>query len=260
MNSRPEIVVFESDEDMHAFVIREWGKIASEAVARRGYFAVAISGGKTPVPLLRRLSGADGKLPWDKTHLFLVDERIVPYSHPDSNWGMVSATLVKPTGIPVENCHPILVEDPVPEISAARYERDIMYFFGSRQKGVPVFDLVLLGIGEDGHVASLFPGNQAVREAKRLVAAVIPGDARHARITLTLPVINHAENVFALVSGRSKSRIMNRVLVQRDKHLPSTLVKPVRGNLVIIMDPEAASELPSEMIHRVPQQNETSDK
>jgi 6-phosphogluconolactonase len=245
---------------MDDFVIREWAKIAIDAVDRKGYFAVAVSGGKTPVPLFLKLSDADGKLPWDKTHLFLVDERIVPYSHPDSNWGMVSAMLVKQAGIPPENCHPILVEDPLPEISAVRYERDIMHFFGSRGKGVPVFDLVLLGIGEDGHTASLFPGNQAVRESKHLVTAVILDDTRHARITLTLPVINHAENVLALVSGKNKAGIMKRVLVQRDKYLPPTQVNPVRGKLVFVMDRESASELPPEMIRRVLQQNEPSGK
>jgi len=236
---------------MDDFVIREWNRIAISAVARRGYFAVAVSGGKTPVSLFRKLSEADGKLPWDKTHLFLVDERIVPYSHPDSNWGMLSATLVKPAGIPAENCHPILVEDPLPEISAARYEKDIMHFFGSRPKDVPAFDLVLLGIGEDGHTASLFPGNQAVRESKHLVAAVILDDARHARITLTLPAINRAGNVLALVSGKSKAGIVKRVLLQRDRHLPATLVNPVAGDLIFVLDREAAAELPVDMTREI---------
>lgn len=259
MGSRPEIAVFETGEAINAFVIAEWKRIAVSAVSRKGYFAVAVSGGKTPVPLYRKLADANGELPWDKTHLFLVDERIVPYTHSDSNWGMVSATLVKPTGIPAENCHPILVEDPVPELSAARYEKELLRFFGSRQADVPVFDLILLGIGSDGHTASLFPGSPALGESRRLAIAVILDDTRHARITLSLPVINHAENVLALVSGQSKSGIMKRVLIQRDKHLPSTLVNPVRGNLVFVMDREAASELPLEMIPSVSQQNEPFD-
>lgn len=258
MDRTLQALVFGTTGEMDAFVIGEWEKIALGAVARKGRFAVAVSGGKTPVPLFRKLSETEGRLPWDRTHLFLVDERIVPYSHPDSNWGALSAALVKPAGIPAENCHPIFVEDPVPEITAARYERDILHFFGSQQKGYPVFDLVLLGIGEDGHTASLFPGNQAVREAKRLVAAVILDTTRHARITLTLPVINHAENVVALVSGKNKSGIMKRVLLQRDRHLPTTLVNPLHGNLLFVLDSEAASELPSGIIHRMPEQHETS--
>ena len=129
MDCRPEILVFETAEDINAFVIAEWKKIAVRAVSRKGYFAVAVSGGRTPILLYRKLADTNGELPWDKTHLFLVDERIVPYSHPDSNWGMVSATLAKPAGIPVENCHPIPVEDPVPEISASRYEKEITHFF-----------------------------------------------------------------------------------------------------------------------------------
>lgn len=248
MDTHRQVLVFGTIEEMDDFMIREWERIACDAVGRKGWFAVAVSGGKTPIPLFRKLSDADGRLPWDKTHLFLVDERIVPYSHPDSNWGMVSDSLVRPAGIRSENCHPILVEDPVPEISAARYEKDILQFFGARLEKVPAFDLVLLGIGEDGHTASLFPGTTAARESKRFVAAVILDDTRHARITLTLPVINHAKNVIALVSGKSKADIMKSVLVQKDRRLPSSLVNPAGGNLVFVLDREAAAQLPDDII------------
>jgi len=241
MNSALQVHIFDTEKEITNFMVEKWKEICDESIALKGRFSVALSGGKTPTALYRELASARCALPWGRTHIFLVDERFVPYTHRDSNFGMISGFL-NPAGIPFENLHPMPTDGPTPEISADRYEHGLRVFFRQPQEGIPEFDLVILGLGDDGHTASLFPGNPALKESKRLVA-VVPEGPVHKRLTLTLPVINKAKSIIFLVLGKSKAAMLKRVLRGKDTSLPAALVKPEHGDLLLVADREAASEL-----------------
>jgi len=234
-----EYLIVETADDMWQLVAERWREASSRAAEKRGFFAVALSGGKTPVGFYRHLSAVGG-LQWNTTHLFLADERFVPPGSPESNYGMLRETLLNRIPIPSCNVHPVVTETPSPAVSAERYEEELRTFFSLPEDVIPEFDLILLGIGEDGHTASLFPGTEALKEKRRLVAPVKLGPALHDRITLTLPVINNARNIFFLVSGRRKRVVMRKLRQGHDRTLPAAMVVPQKGNLIFLMDREAA--------------------
>jgi 6-phosphogluconolactonase len=225
---------------MCAYLLVSWQSIFRDAVERRGLFTVALSGGETPRDFYRRLSGIGNPM-WNNTHIFLVDERFVPFTHSESNFGMLNDLLLSGVDIRDKNCHPIPVEESSPERSAKKYEQEIRQFFGLRESELPEFDLILLGIGEDGHTASLFPGDDAVDDAMHLAQAVFHGSSRCGRITLTLPVLNNARNVMFLVMGEKKSRVLRKV-IENDDSLPASRVRP-KGTLTFVVDQQAASGL-----------------
>lgn len=240
MNSgSAEYLVFEKTGDIWRFMEEKWSAISSSAIEKKGYFTAALSGGKTPVGFYEHLSTVRG-LPWDKTHIFVVDERFVPQGSTDSNYGMLTETLLNRIPIPAGNIHPITTDTSSITASAEKYEEELRAFFKLPEDGLPEFDLVLLGMGEDGHTASLFSGTEALKERERLVVPVMLGTALHDRITLTLPVINHALNIFFLVSGRRKKVLMRKLRQGHDRTLPASMVRPENGTLMFLMDREAA--------------------
>jgi 6-phosphogluconolactonase len=229
---------------MADFIIAKWHEISSEAIRERGYFAVALSGGKTPVPLYRKLAKEQGEImPWDKTHVFLVDERFVALTDSDSNYRMIRETLLDAVPIPSGNVHFVQTGLADPVEAAGRYGADLAGFFRLPKGIFPEFDLILLGLGEDGHTASLFPGSPTLNEKKRLVSAVILGGEMHNRITLTLPVLNNARNVFFCVTGKVKARVLRDVVEKRRASFPASLVSPERGRLLFLADAEAGGLL-----------------
>ena len=139
--------------------------------------------------------------------------------------------------------HPVPVDHADPHVSARIYEDDIRAFFHAAPGAMPRFDLILLGIGEDGHTASLFPGTPLLGDTTHAVGAVAEGEGRTGRVTLTLPVINNASEVVVLVTGTSKAPIVRRVIEERDTRLPASLIAPTEGRLSFLCDREAASEL-----------------
>jgi len=194
---------------------------ARQCVAERGRFTLVASGGATPKPLYRLL-GAPGfaeRMPWRQTHLFWGDERCVAADHPDSNFRMVKEELLVP-GLPsAAAVHRMQGEMP-PEKGAAAYEKELRIFFSNDQDesiAWPVFDLVLLGLGSDGHTASLFPGSPALAEQTRWVTATSPGalDPQVDRLTLTIPAINNGAQVIFLVAGKKKKALVDRILADR---------------------------------------------
>ncbi len=244
MSNRRFTFVFEDPEKMAEFAIAKWRDISSEAIRLRGYFAVALSGGKTPVDFYRRLAGRGGAGPrWRKTHVFLVDERFVPDTDKDSNFRMIKETLLDSVRIPGKNIHYIQTDLTDPASAAERYENDIAFFFGLSGGALPEFDLVMLGIGTDGHTASLFPDSAAVREKKRLAIATSAGRKKHMRITLTLPVLNRARNVIFFAAGREKAKVLRAVVKEMDSSLPASLVSPESGRLLFLADSDAGSLL-----------------
>jgi len=239
--NQKELLVFSGIEEIAEFFVVEWQRISEIAIRGDGSFNVALSGGRTPVRVYERLSELKAYPYWDSTHIFLVDERHVPFDHPDSNYHMIRQTLLDHIEIPEENIHPIPVATHSPEESARRYESEIRSFFRLRDKGLPRFNLILLGIGEDGHIASLFPATSSFKEEDRLIITTTPPEPyRHKRITITLPVINNAENIIFVVTGEGKSGVLRRVILEQDRQLPATLVRPAGGRLIFLTDRASA--------------------
>jgi 6-phosphogluconolactonase len=237
------LFIFDNKDRMAEFMIRKWEEIAKESIEKKGYVVAALSGGKTPVTFYKTLAEEREMLPWHRTHLFLVDERFLPFDDENSNYRMLRETLLSKIEIPEENIHPIPTGRSTPFVSADAYEEDLKTFFRLRSGQFPRFDLVLLGIGEEGHTASLFPGSPLLNEKDRLAVAVILDEISHHRITLTLPVINHAKEVFFLVSGEEKAPVLEKVLNKRDSFLPASMINPDEGKLFFLSDSEAASEV-----------------
>jgi 6-phosphogluconolactonase len=179
-------------------------------------------------------------VPWPRVHLFWADERCVPQDHPESNYKLVYDACLSKVSLPSENIHRIRGEEE-PAKAARVYEGDLRRFFGG---GVPVFDLLLLGAGEDGHTASLFPGSPSLHETTRVALPVYLERPKRDRVTLTLPVLNRAAHVLFLASGRAKAEVVSEILeggnVQR---YPAGLVQPVKGDVIWLIDREAAGKL-----------------
>jgi len=241
MKSWQNLLIFDNQDQMSGFMVRKWKEISEKAIERKGVFVAAVSGGKTPVNFYQTLAENKGMLSWDKTHLFLADERFLPFEDEDSNYRLLRKTLFDKIEIPEENIHPVPTGRSTPQISARAYEEDLRIFFKLGLNQYPEFDLILLGIGEDGHTASLFPGSAVLKERDAFAAAVILDETKHHRITLTLPVINHAGQVVFLVSGKRKASVLEKVVSQKDLSLPASMVNPDGGTLFFLSDSEAAS-------------------
>jgi 6-phosphogluconolactonase len=237
------IFIFDSEDQMSEFMTRKWEEISEGAIQRKAYFAAGLSGGKTPVHFYQRLADWDGRSFWERAHLFLVDERFLSFDNEDSNYRMLRETLFEKVPIPQENIHPIPTEKRSLEISATEYEEDLRKFFKVSKGQYPVFDLLLLGIGEDGHTASLFPGSDALKERTHLTSAVLLDEVRHHRITLTLPVINYGEHVIFLVKGKNKAPVLRKIINREDPSLPASMLQPKSGKLLFLIDREASSQL-----------------
>ncbi len=237
------VLIFDHEDQLLKFLIEKWEDISNKGIERRGYFVVGLSGGKTPIVFYQKLAKWDSKSSWERTHIFLVDERFVSFDDKDSNYRMLRDTLFGKILIPQENIHPIPTEKRSLEASAKEYEADLIKFFKISGGQYPAFDLILLGIGEDGHTASLFPGSKALSERKRLTAAVVLDEMRHDRITLTLPVINYAEHVIFFVTGENKAPVLKKIIAGDDPSLPASMVRPKSGNLLFVIDRGASSQL-----------------
>jgi 6-phosphogluconolactonase len=237
------LLVFKDIDEISGYVADRWLEISVNAINKNGLFTVALSGGRTPLTLHKKLVESKDLCRWDKTHIFLVDERFVPYDDIESNFKMIRETLLDLVRIPAENIHPIPVEEDA-GASASKYEEEIRSFFSLDDASFPKFDLVLLGIGGDGHTASLFTGTPALDEKGRLATAVRAGDSiKQERITMTLPVINNAENIFFMASGTGKAKVIKAVIEDKGCGLPAAMVRPESGGPVFLIDESAGSLL-----------------
>jgi 6-phosphogluconolactonase len=221
---------------------------AREAIRARGRCLVALSGGSTPRPLYELLATPRyaTRIDWSRMHLFWGDERCVPPDHPDSNYRMTREALIDHVPLPPENVHRVRGEDP-PEQAAVAYERLLRELFGPDDPPARTFDLVLLGMGRDGHTASIFPGSAAVGETHRWAMPVHVETPRDMwRVTVTTVVLNAAADVTFLVAGPDKAPRLREVLQAGERSrpaLPAQLVKPIRGALHWMVDAAAGAEL-----------------
>jgi 6-phosphogluconolactonase len=240
MPSRPEIRVLNASTDLFQAAAIEFAALASHAVQSAGRFSVALSGGSTPKGLYALLaSGSIPNVPWEKIFFFFGDERYVPPDYPDSNYRMVRETMLL-SKVPDDNVFRVRTEEKDADGAARHYEQNLRSFFALQPGESPRFDLILLGLGPDGHTASLFPGTAALNETTRLVVANWVDKFQTYRITLTLPVLNRAACVMFLVSGADKANIVHEVLENENANLPSQKVHPADGRLLWILDRAAA--------------------
>ncbi|MBI4593012.1 MAG: 6-phosphogluconolactonase [Candidatus Rokubacteria bacterium] len=237
--------VFADPAELAEAAARAIVEAADEAVGARGRFMLALAGGETPRDTYRCLAlpAHSERMPWDRTWIFFGDERCVPPDHPASNYRMAAETLLGKVSVPADHVVRMQGEGEDPEAAAAEYGRRLGEVFGLRRGTLPRFDLVLLGLGLDGHTASLFPGSPALKEIFRPVVAVHAAAAVTAqRLTLTFPVLNAAAQVMFLVAGPEKAKTVKAAL-HDGAALPAGMVRPEDGQLVWMLDRAAASLL-----------------
>jgi 6-phosphogluconolactonase len=218
---------------------------ANEAAEARGRFMLCLAGGETPRATYERLARPplSAHMPWDRTWIFFGDERAVAPDDAESNYRMAQEALLSRVPVSPTRVFRIRGEDGDAEAAAAAYAATLADAFGTRRGELPRFDLVLLGLGVDGHTASLFPNSPVLREVFRSVAAVHVAAAKiPQRLTLTFPVLNAAARVLFLVTGTEKAKILRKVLDERAT-LPAAMVRPTDGELIWLVDRAAASLL-----------------
>ncbi len=240
------VKVFDDTAALATAAAQTIASIAGDAVAAGGRFTIALSGGATPRETYMRLAQSPHgeAVPWSRTFVFFGDERCVPPDHPESNYRMAQETLLGKVPIPPHQVFPMIrgeVADS--DAAAAAYARALGEVFGLRRGELPRFDLILLGLGIDGHTGSLFPGSPALKEVFRPVVAVHAAAAAiPERVTLTYPVLTNAANVIFLVAGAEKAKVV-RTVVKDHALLPAGLVSPMNGRLVWMLDRAAAAFL-----------------
>ena len=239
-----EIIICRDVDELSRKAAEQFVGLARQAIAARGRFAVALSGGSTPKALYSLLATAafSEQLDWRQIHLFFGDERCVAPDHAESNYRMVAASLLAKIVIPNENVQRMAGEL-APEAAAAAYAAQLNGFFAVKENQPPRFDLIFLGLGEDGHTASLFPDSSALHETKALVASTYVAKLKAHRLTLTLPTLNNAEQVSFLIAGQSKSTIVKSILTGRNTEAPAARIKPSHGKLTWFVTEDAAGEL-----------------
>jgi 6-phosphogluconolactonase len=233
------IQIFSDRQELAQAVAEVFVQTGTHAITKEGRFTVSLAGGSTPIAAYQLLGspGFSTRLDWSKTHIFWGDERCVPPDHPESNYRMACETLIEKVPVPDSNIHRMEGELN-PNEAARRYDKNLRNFFGN----TPHFDLVLLGMGTDGHTASLFPGSAALHETQAWAIANHVDKLSSWRITLTPTILNQAQKIIFIVSGENKARPLHQVLMgeYQPEVYPSQLIKPFSGRLTWLLDKPAA--------------------
>jgi 6-phosphogluconolactonase len=241
-----EIRVLTTPQELFAAAAEEIIRAANESVTERGRFTIVLSGGSTPKSLYNLLAtNARTTLPWEKMFFFWGDERHVPPVDPESNYRMANEAMLSKVPVPPGNVFRFAGENPDAAAAADAYEKTLRKFFQLPPDAVPRFDLILLGMGPDGHTASLFPGTAALQEKTHLAVANWVEKLKTYRLSLTLPVLNAAHRVAFLVSGTDKAAVLRSVIEENvpGEQYPAKLVQPKDGKLIWLLDRAAASAL-----------------
>jgi 6-phosphogluconolactonase len=230
-----------ADAEAVARHVAHW--LVERIAAQRGRpFAIALSGGSTPRRLYELLAGQPYRatLPWERVHWFWGDERFVPYDSPESNYRMVREAMLAHVPVPAANVHPIPTEGLTPDAAALSYEQQLKDFYGASTllPDRPLFDVTFLGLGPEGHIASLFPGTAILQERSRWVGCVI-GAKPEPRITLTYPALESSREVAFLITGAGKRAVLEELL-RRNPELPASHLHPVDGTVRLFVDRAAA--------------------
>ena len=245
--SDPEIRIYSDLVALSSAAAELFAQAASTQIAEAGYFAAALSGGTTPRQLYELLSTRPfaSRISWDCVHLFQVDERCVAPDHAESNFKMIRQALLAPARVPRRCFHRMAAELEDPAEAAHQYALELSATFPAREGDVPRFDLAILGMGADGHTASLFPDSPALEETQLWVCPNRPTGKGWERITLTFPVLNAAKQILFLVAGAEKASTLARVLEgpYQPRNLPAQRIKPLNGRLLWYLDRAAAERL-----------------
>jgi 6-phosphogluconolactonase len=243
MRETRTVIVAGDLEAMSHQVANQIARTVAEAVAARGRCTLALAGGNTPRRTYELLTEPPLRdaVPWDALHLFWSDERCVPPDHPDSNYRMAREALIDRAPIPAANVHRVRTEEGSAAAVAAYYERELRTFFALEVEDVPRFDLILLGMGPDGHTASLFPGSPALDETRRLVVPNSIDYMPHERVTFTFPVLNAARMIAFLITGRDKAESVARAL-NGDPAVPAGRIRLADGEVRWYLDRAAAGQ------------------
>ena len=243
MTTKNSIFIWEDTDAISIATAHFFVAACHRCIAKRGKFVVALSGGNTPKRLYQLLASPEfsRNIPWNNIFLFWSDERFVPQKDADSNYRMVKENLLDHISIPLKNIFPMPVNSTAKE-GAKEYEATIRHFFNNKKN---IFDWLLLGVGEDGHTASLFSDTAILKEKKRLIKEVWVKQKRTWRISFTLPLINKARQIIFLVSGKEKATVVADILSHKKicPALPSQLIKPVKGTIYWMLDEQAAANI-----------------
>jgi len=248
MTTNQEVRILADANSIAQTAAAEFLQAARESISEKGSFSVALAGGSTPKTLYGLLASnplLQAKVPWSKIQFFFGDERHVPPDHAESNFRMVKEAMVAKAPIDPKQVHRIKGEKRNASEAAVEYEDDLRVSFGLAAGQLPRFDLVLLGMGPEGHTASLFPGTKALKEERRLVVSNWVGKLYTDRITLTPPVLNNAARVIFMVHGEEKAPALKAVLEgpYEPEQLPAQIIQPKQGKVLWLVDPSAASML-----------------
>lgn len=236
-----KVIICPNKGEMISYFLRSYQKSVHNALHHKDQCNIALSGGNTPKPYYKELLQSSLELPWHKIHLFLVDERFVPHTHKDSNYNMIKTTLLNHIPIPKNHIHFIPIEKSV-LISMNRYENELIRHFHLKPSQFPLFDLTILGLGTDGHTASLFPQSPAINEKERLVTTASQKGIPYKRISLTLPVINNSKKIIFLIEGYDKAKCLREIIIN-NANLPASFILPNHGSVLFLLDLAAASSL-----------------
>jgi 6-phosphogluconolactonase len=239
-----QIKIFHNDIEMADKLANELQVALQQIKKQKRYFYLALSGGNTPITFYKRLARVPYRLQiaWSFLHLFWADERCVPADHPQSNYGQVHNNLLAHVNMPETNIHRLRGEaDPAKE--ARRYAGEMENTLPATDQRWPQFDWILLGLGNDGHTASLFPGSPVLKEKSALCAVAVQPDSGQSRITFTLPLINQARRVTFIVTGESKAGVVAGILKRagQSRLLPAARVQPEQGHVEWYLDSMAAA-------------------
>ena len=238
-----QLEIYDTDEKLVEGLAEHIYDLSKLALETRGQFTISLSGGSTPKALYEHLAAAYAKkLDWGSILWFLGDERCVPHDSDESNYRMINEALLSKAPVPRSNVFATEGQDSDPKASASHYEALMRQVVPSRSNDIPCFDLILLGLGPDGHTASLFPGSAALKEQERCFVANWVEKFNSNRLTTTYPVLNNARNVIFLASGKGKAQILNEVLNSPEAGYPAQKVQPTPGRLQWFVD-KAAVEL-----------------
>ena len=253
MTGNQKIIIKENTATLAHKATTLFYQTARKSIDRQGRFVVAISGGTTPRRMHRMLAEEpySSEIPWHKTYIFWADERCVSENDPASNFGAAKKDFLNRVPVPQAQVYPMPGELP-PKQGAQKYQKALIDFFHLEDGRFPTFDLIFLGMGADGHTASLFPGHRTIDEEERMVLAVNGGNPNVNRLTLTLPVLNRARHIVFLISGREKAATLKIVFKNPNARLPVQKLHALNKEVTWLLDREAATLLPGEMIHEKP--------
>ncbi|MDH3956883.1 MAG: 6-phosphogluconolactonase [Desulfobacteraceae bacterium] len=225
-----------------------FASVAKRSIDKRGRFVVALSGGSTPRRMHKMLAEEPfiRIIPWAKTHIFWVDERCVPHDSRESNYGIAKRDFIDAVPIPETQVHFITCGSS-PRASAKEYQKTLNDFLYLENTRPPRFDLIYLGMGADGHIASLFPGQKTLYEKEKLIVAVKGGDPNVKRISMTFPLLNQARCIVFMITGKEKAKTVQTVLEDNKIGLPAQKIKPLNGTLTWLLDRRAASLLSGDL-------------